>query len=38
MPRSRGPNYQKQAHNRNPHIIEVYASGRLNEYFYVSME
>ena len=33
-----GSELQKQAHNRNPHIIEVYGSGRLNEYFYVSME
>ncbi len=33
-----GADLQKQAHNRNPHIIEVYGSGRLNEYFFVSME
>ena len=33
-----GAQLQAQAHRRNPHIIEVYASGRLNEYFFVSME
>ena len=33
-----GAELQKQAHGRNPHIIEVYGSGRLNEYFFVSME
>ena len=33
-----GAELQRQAHNRNPHIIEVYGSGRLNEYFFVSME
>ncbi len=33
-----GSELQRQAHARNPHIIEVYGSGRLNEYFYVSME
>jgi serine/threonine protein kinase len=33
-----GAQLQREAHARNPHIIEVYASGRLNEYFFVSME
>ncbi len=33
-----GARLQTQAHARNPHIIEVYGSGRLNEYFFVSME
>lgn len=33
-----GARLQMQAHARNPHIIEVYGSGRLNEYFFVSME
>ncbi len=33
-----GAELQRQAHGRNPHIIEVYASGRLKEYFFVSME
>lgn len=33
-----GARLQSEAHIRNPHIIEVYASGRLNEYFFVSME
>jgi serine/threonine protein kinase len=33
-----GAELQRQAHSRNPHIIEVYDSGRLNEYFFVSME
>lgn len=33
-----GAQLQKEAHARNPHIIEVYDNGRLNEYFFVSME
>jgi serine/threonine protein kinase len=33
-----GAQLQREAHARNSHIIEVYASGRLNEYFFVSME
>ena len=33
-----GAELQKEAHRRNSHIIEVYGSGHLNEYFFVSME
>lgn len=33
-----GADLQRQAHLRNPHIIDVYATGILNDHFFVSME
>jgi serine/threonine protein kinase len=33
-----GAELQHKAHLRNPHIIDVYDKGRLDEYFFVSME